>query len=82
MGKISKITGDTKTPQRSTHVTIQKRISDYLKIVSNTKVKLEPETHNTKHPTTIKMGKITTKNNYLLFQTMPKAKEKTKGTTR
>ena len=80
MGKIRKLAGDTKTPERSTHVTTQKRISDYLKIVSNTKVKIEPETRNTKHTTT--MGKITTNNKYLLFQTMPKAKEKTKGVTR
>ena len=81
MGKIIKITSDKKTPHRSTHVTIQKRISDYLKVASNTKVKSELATHNTKHPTTIKMGKITTENNYLSFQIMPKAKAKTDFST-
>ena len=75
MGKIRKLTGDTKTPERSTHVTTQKRISDYLKIVSNTKVKVEPETRNTKHTTTI--GKITTNNKYLFyFRLCPRPKKR------
>ena len=75
MGKIRKLTGDTKTPERSTRVTTQKRISDYLKIGSNTKVKVEPATRNTKHTTTI--GKITTNNKYLFyFRLCPRPKKR------
>ena len=79
MGKIRKQTCDKKTPDKLTRVTKQKKISDYLKTTSNTKVKVEPETRNTKNTDVI--GKIKTNNKYkLFFQTMPKPKMK--GATR
>ena len=75
MGKIRKLTGDKKTPDKLTRVTKQKKISDYLKTASNTKVKVEPENRNTK--TTAVIGKINTNKKYkMFFQIMPKPKMK------
>ena len=75
MGKIRKLTGDKKTPDKLTRVTKQKKISDYLKTASNTKVKVEPENRNTK--TTAVIGKLNTNKKYkMFFQIMPKPKMK------
>ena len=63
MGKIIKNISNKKTPHRPTHVTNQKRISEYLKVVSNTKVKSELSTHNTAHHTKLNIGKKATENN-------------------
>ena len=75
MGKIRRLTDDKKTPDKLTRVTKQKKISEYLKTASNTKVKVEPENSKTKTPTII--GKLNTNKKYkMYFQIMPKPKTK------